>query len=85
MNKYLFSKRALDDLKGLPKNKQALIIDKLEYFTSTGQPLAFAKTLINYSLGQYRFRVGDYRITFDLDSDSTIIILHIGHRREIYR
>jgi len=85
MNTYLFSKRALEDFKNLPKNKQAFILNKLEYFTSTDQPLVFAKTLINFNLGQYRFRVGDYRITFDLGSDGTIIILHIGHRREIYR
>ena len=85
MNTYLFSKRALEDLKNLPKNKQAFILNKLEYFASTDQQLAFAKTLINFNLGQYRFRVGDYRITFDLGSDGAIIILHIGHRREIYR
>ncbi len=85
MYKYLFSKRSLQDLKNLPQNKQVQILEKLEYFTSTGNPLDFAKTLTNYSLGQYRFRVGDHRITFDLDSNQTIIILHIGHRREIYR
>ncbi|NCP47557.1 hypothetical protein AUJ42_01480 [Candidatus Collierbacteria bacterium CG1_02_44_10] len=85
MNTYRFTKRALKDLSDLPKNKQLLIINKLEYFTSTGKPLSFAKNLTNFSLGQYRFRVGDYRITFDLDSDSTIYILHIGHRREIYK
>lgn len=85
MNKYRLTKRALEDLKNLPQNKQRLVLEKLEYFSSTGSPLSFAKTLTNYSLGQYRFRVGDYRITFDLDSDGTIFILHIGHRREIYR
>ena len=85
MNKYRFTKRALDDLKNLPQNKQRLILKKLEYFSSTGKPLSFAKSLTNFSLGQYRFRVGDYRITFDLESDGTIFILHIGHRREIYR
>lgn len=82
---YRFAKRAVKDLQSLPQNKQRQIIEKLEYFLSTGKPLLFAKTLTNYSLGQYRFRVGDYRITFDLDSDGTIFILHIGHRREIYR
>ncbi len=85
MNSYRFAKRALKDLQDLPKNKQRLILEKLAHFISTGKPLSFAKNLTNYGLGQYRFRVGDYRITFDLDSDGTIFILHIGHRREIYR
>lgn len=85
MNTYRFTKRAIKDLGSLPKNKQRLIIEKLEYFLSTDKPLSFAKNLTDFNLGQSRFRVGDYRITFDLDSDGTIYILHIGHRREIYR
>lgn len=85
MNKFRFTKRAVKDLSSLPKKTQLLIIEKLDYFYSTGKPLSFAKNLTNYSLGQYRFRVGDYRITFDLDGDGTIFILHIAHRREVYR
>lgn len=82
---YQFSKRAIDDLKNLPKNKQQVILNKLEYFLDTNEPLTFAKTLTNYNLGQYRFRVGDFRITFDLGANNIIYILHIAHRREIYR
>ena len=32
----------------------------------------------------YRVRSGDYRILYAIE-DSTVIILAIGHRREIYR
>ena len=34
----------------------------------------------------YRFRVGDYRVIFDMDKDKLIILvlLHIGYRRNIY-
>ncbi len=35
-------------------------------------------------MGTYRFRVGNYRVIFDLD-DEQIVILRVGHRRDIYR
>ncbi|MBC8254135.1 MAG: type II toxin-antitoxin system RelE/ParE family toxin [Ardenticatenia bacterium] len=35
-------------------------------------------------LGTYRFRVGDYRVIFDVEDDK-VIILRVGHRRDIYR
>ena len=85
MYRYLFSKKALSDLKKLPKQTQRLIVGKLEYFVSGNNPLQFAKTLTNYSLGQYRFRIGDYRVVFDLEVGEIIFVLRVGHRREIYR
>ncbi|MEJ2369111.1 MAG: type II toxin-antitoxin system RelE/ParE family toxin [Acidobacteriota bacterium] len=34
----------------------------------------------------YRFRVGDYRVIYTLrDKECIILVLRIGHRREIYR
>lgn len=32
---------------------------------------------------QYRLRVGDYRILFDIENDS-VIVYHIKHRREAH-
>ena len=35
---------------------------------------------------EYRLRIGDYRILYTAsDSDAVIIIIAVGHRREIYR
>jgi mRNA interferase RelE/StbE len=47
-------------------------------------PVKLSKKLVNSDLGSYRYRVGDYRVVFDL-SGHTIQILRVGHRREIYR
>lgn len=34
----------------------------------------------------WRIRVGDYRVIYEIDDERKIItILHIGHRRDIYR
>jgi len=33
----------------------------------------------------WRIRIGDYRIIYEIDDTArTILILHIGHRRDIY-
>jgi mRNA interferase RelE/StbE len=46
--------------------------------------LRFAEKLSDPILGEYRFRIGDYRVIFDIQEDE-IIILRVGHRREIYK
>ena len=34
----------------------------------------------------WRIRIGDYRVIYDIDDKSRQIdVLHIGHRREVYR
>ena len=34
----------------------------------------------------WRIRVGDYRVIYEIDdAHQTITILHIGHRRDVYR
>ena len=36
------------------------------------EPLKFAEKLSNPILGEYRFRIGDYRVIFDIEGDETI-------------
>ena len=47
-------------------------------------PKVHAKRLFDKRLGKYRWRIGNYRVIYDLDG-RRIVILRIGHRREIYR
>lgn len=84
MYNYFFKLQAYKDLQKLPKEIQKRIVKKLDYFISVENPLVFADSLVNFEIGQYRFRIGDYRIIFDID-DEKIIILTLGHRREIYK
>lgn len=36
--------------------------------------------------GELRIRIGDYRVVYDIvDDELVILILRVGHRREIYR
>ncbi len=47
-------------------------------------PLKKAEKLTDFTFGTYKFRIGDYRIIFDIE-DKDIVVLRVGHRREIYK
>ena len=47
-------------------------------------PIEFGKPL-RYSLkGARSLRVGDYRVIYQIEAPTTVLILKIGHRREVY-
>ena len=36
--------------------------------------------------GEFRIRVGDYRVVYDVQDDELVVlVLRVGHRREVYR
>lgn len=78
----LYTKSAFEDVKKLDTIVKKRIRKKIEKFSIN--PIATAKKLINFSIGSYRWRIGNYRIVFDIQGNK-IIILRIGHRREIYK
>jgi mRNA interferase RelE/StbE len=47
-------------------------------------PLQHAERLTDSELGGYRFRIGDYRVIFDIEGND-IVVLRAGHRKEIYK
>jgi len=81
---YYFKASALRDLRRLPKSVQKRIINNLDLYTKSDNPLKFAKPIKIKELGEYRFRIGDYKVIFDL-YEGKIFILVIGHRKDIYR
>jgi mRNA interferase RelE/StbE len=42
------------------------------------------KRLTNFS-PEYRLRVGQYRVLFEIESEKEIVVYRIVHRREAYR
>lgn len=79
-----FTAAAFRQLSRLDKNIQQRITDKLEFYSRQDQPLQHAEPLAHSQFGQWRFRIGDYRVLFDTEAGQ-MVILAIGHRREIYR
>ena len=82
--RYSFKGNSGDEFANLPKNIQIKIKQKLGFCMSSPNPLHFAEHLNNFSLGEYRFRIGDYRVAFDVENN-VAKILKIGHRKDIYR
>ncbi len=84
MFKIIYAKSVEKDLKkvassSLPKIRRR--IEELERFPNISQ----IKHLTNHPLADYRLRVGNYRILFDVDwKKQEIYILKIGHRKEVY-
>lgn len=81
---YQFTKTSLKSLKKLHKDIQIRIIEKLDFFCAQDDPIDFAEPLTRSDLGQYRFRIGDYRVSFDVENE-ILVILDIDHRKDIYR
>lgn len=48
-------------------------------------PRLHGKGLTADKVGQWRYRIGDYRLIAEIeDKEITILIVNIGHRSEIY-
>ena len=48
-------------------------------------PRIHGKALTSNRSGQWRYRVGDYRILAEIhDNKLVLILVHVGHRRDIY-
>jgi mRNA interferase RelE/StbE len=82
--KYFFKGKSSEEFSKLPREIQLQIKNKLEFFMSAPNPLKFAEHLTDFDLGEYRFRIGDYRVSFDVKKD-TAKILKVGHRKDIYK
>ena len=83
---YYFKSSALKDLRRLPKPVQRRIIQKIEFYLESKTPLAFAEPLKDHVFGEFRFRIGDYRVIFDGDPKrGAIVVLAVGHRKDIYK
>lgn len=83
MFSFQFKGKAAKEIDKLPSLIRKRILEKLKFYFSQENPFRFADKLKDYKFGEYRFRIGDYRIIFDV-KDQVIIILKIGHRKDIY-
>ena len=83
MYKIIFEKRVLKDIKNIPqddKNKIILVIHKLAAnpFPQNSIPLK--------GRSGFRLRTGNYRIIYSINNDELIIlIVKVGHRKDIYK
>lgn len=81
-----FSENALKTLKKLDKFTVRIIYEWIEKnLEGCEDPRAHGKALVANRRGQWRYRVGDYRIIALILDDKLIIqVINIGHRKTIY-
>lgn len=81
-----FTERALKDLKKLDRHTAALILGWVrKNLENCENPRLHGKGLTANRSGQWRYRIGDYRLLAEInDSKITILVLTVGHRRDVY-
>jgi mRNA interferase RelE/StbE len=76
---------AARELARLDKPVGRRIVERLNWLVANFDTVT-PEPLTGELSGLYKFRVGDYRILYEILHDEQILVIHaIGHRREIYR
>ena len=85
--KVVFTDEARKQIKKLDKHIASLIIGWIEKtLEGCEYPRIHGKGLTANRSGEWRYRIGDYRIICEiLDNEIIILVLDIGHRKNIYK
>jgi mRNA interferase RelE/StbE len=79
-----FKRSAEKDLDALPAEVRGRAVAKTEALADDPRPNGCEK--LAGVEDTYRVRVGDYRIVYEVqDAVVTVMIVKVGHRREVYR
>ncbi|OGT22426.1 MAG: addiction module toxin RelE [Gammaproteobacteria bacterium RIFCSPHIGHO2_02_FULL_42_13] len=85
--KIKLDQHAVKQLKKLDRTAQKRIVGFLSDRLLTAKtPRDFGKPLMGKLTGLWRYRVGDYRLICEInDKEVTVLVINIGHRKEIYQ
>ncbi|MCM1132633.1 MAG: type II toxin-antitoxin system RelE/ParE family toxin [Ruminococcus flavefaciens] len=80
------TKKAKKQLSKLDKPTAKLIVSWIyKNLHNCADPRQHGKGLTSNRSGQWRYRVGDYRLLAEIQDDRVVIlVLEIGHRSDIY-
>ncbi|MDP2302853.1 MAG: type II toxin-antitoxin system RelE/ParE family toxin [Ignavibacteria bacterium] len=82
MFEIVVTEKAAKELKKLDAITGLQIAKKLKEYSLN--PFLHARKLSDPKIGTFRYRVGDYRVIVDIE-ENKIIVLKIGHRKNIYK
>ena len=76
-------KAALKELSKIPSKEQSRIITSIKNLTEEPRPPGVKKLTGREA---WRIRIGNYRIIYEIQDDKLVVlVVHIGHRKDIYR
>lgn len=86
MYSVVFTDKARKTLKKLDPNISKLILAWIrKNLEGCSDPRKHGKALVGDHSGQWRYRIGDYRLIAEIqDEEIIILVLNIGHRKNIY-
>lgn len=86
MYSVVFADKARKTLKKLDPNVSKLILAWIrKNLEGCSDPRKHGKVLVGDHSGQWRYRIGDYRLIAEIqDEEIIILVLNIGHRKNIY-
>jgi mRNA interferase RelE/StbE len=81
-----YSVRAIKEFKKLDKYTRQIIYSWIDKnLVGCEDPRRHGKGLTANRSGQWRYRIGDYRLICEIYDDRMVILaLSVGHRRDIY-
>lgn len=85
--KVVYENKAIKSFSKIDKGQQHIILAWIEKnLVNTDDPKKHGKALKDNLKDYWRYRVGNYRILADISDDQiTIIIVNIGHGKDIYK
>ena len=82
----ILTPEAQTDLQHLNPALQRRLLNKLEWIGQNAELLRHQALQGQEWNGCFKYRVGDYRILYQIKwSNNELIILKVGHRREVYK
>ena len=82
----VFAEKAKKEFLKLDKPVQKQIHIFIVKLQSMKDPRSSGKALGGNLAGMWRYRVGDYRLVCEIENDKILItVLHIAHRKDVYR
>ncbi|NIO70391.1 MAG: type II toxin-antitoxin system RelE/ParE family toxin [Anaerolineae bacterium] len=73
------------DIRRLDPSLRTRILNKLEWMGQNAELLRHQVLQGKAWIGCFKYRVGDYRIIYQVDwSAERLVVLKVGHRREVY-
>jgi mRNA interferase RelE/StbE len=84
--KIQFNKNCVKDLEKIPNPFRKNIEKRINELAYEPRPIGCKKLQGSDKVPLFRIRCGDYRIVYTIHDDVLlIVVIDIGHRREIYR
>lgn len=81
------TERARKDFSKLDKYTASLIFNWIQKnLEGCSNPRVHGKALAGNHAGEWRYRIGDYRLISVIEDDRMVILaLSVGHRKEVYK